>query len=101
MEKQKEKEKEKENEKLLDKKSGNETPPLGTNRKEEDNVEFKDMKPFDKANIILNNILLGRDCVVGKNTILFKRGSIIRLRKKMNKLLGFNEKIKKFITKQN
>ena len=94
MEKQKQKEKEKENEKLLDKKSGNETPPLGTNRKEEDNVEFKDMKPFDKANIILNNILLGRDCVVGKNTILFKRGSIIRLRKKMNKLLGFNEKNK-------
>ena len=90
-----EKQKEKEKEKQLEKKSLDETPPQSLDKKEkEENVDFKDMKPFDKTNIILNNIFLGRDCVVGKNTILFKTGSILRLRKKMNKLLGYHGKNK-------
>ena len=84
MEKQKEKEKEKQQEKN----NGNEESIQNTNKKEE-NVDFKNMKPFDKANIILNNISLGRNSVVGKNTILFKTGSILKLRRKINKLLIF------------
>ena len=89
MEKQKEKEKEKEKENEKDSKGviNIQENNLNTSKKEE-NKEFKDMKPFEKTNIILNNILLGRDCVIGKNTILFKSGTIIKLRNKFNKLLS-------------
>ena len=58
------------------------------NIKKEDVKDFKEKKPYEKTNIILNDILLGRDCVIGKNTILFKSGTIIKLRKKFNKLLS-------------
>ena len=63
--------------------------------KNKNDYNFKDMKPYDKANIILNNILLGRDCVIGKNKILFKTGTLLNLRKKFDKLLGYYDKNKK------
>ena len=63
--------------------------------KNKNNYNFKDMKHKDKANIILNNILLGRDCVIGKNKILFKTGTLLNLRKKFDKLLGYYDKNKK------
>ena len=91
MEKQKLKEKEKEN-KEKEKEKENKSDIINiqenenTSRKEE-NKEFKDMKPYEKTNIIINDILLGRDCVIGKNTILCKSGTIIKLRQKFNKLL--------------
>ena len=53
------------------------------------------MEPYDKVNIILNNILLGRDCVIGKNKILFKTGTPLNSRKIFDKLLGYYNKNKK------
>ena len=90
LEKQKEKEKEKQGEKN----DNNNMTIQDDNNKKEDNKEFKDMKPYEKTNIILNDILLGRDCVIGKNTILFKSGTIIKLRNKFNKLLSYHSKDK-------
>ena len=52
------------------------------------------MKPYEKTNIILNNILLNSDYVVGKNTILMKSGTIMKLKNKFNKLLYPNKKEK-------
>jgi len=63
--------------------------------KNRNDTNFKEMRPYDKANIILNNILLGRDCVIGKNKILFKSGTLLNLRKKFDKLLGYYDKNKK------
>ena len=63
--------------------------------KNKNDYNFKEMKPYDKANIILNNILLGRDCVIGKNKILLKSGTLLNLRKKFDKLLGYYDKNKK------
>ena len=80
-------EKEKEKEKI-GKKTGNDNTNQDQNKNEE-NIDFKNKNPFEKANIILNNILLGRDCVIGKNTILFKSGTIIKLKNKIDKLLGY------------
>ena len=90
-EKQKEKEKEK-----LEEQNNNSKGDMAiqdnnnniNNIKKEGGKDFKDMKPYEKTNVILNNILLGRDCVIGKNTILFKSGTIIKLRNKFNKLLS-------------
>ena len=87
--KQKEKEKEKSKSEKVD------TPEEGSDSKNRNDINFKDMKPYDKANVILNNILLGRDCVIGKNKILFKTGTLLNLRKKFNKLLGYYDKGKK------
>ena len=92
---QKEKEKDKDKEKLNSDKTGipSEEKENSTKRSE---INFKDLKPYDKANVILNNILLGRDCVIGKNKILFKTGTLLNLRKKFDKLLsGSNDKAKK------
>ena len=63
--------------------------------KNRNDTNFKEMRPYDKVNIILNNILLGRDCVIGKNKILFKSGTLLNLRKKFDKLLGYYDKNKK------
>ena len=92
-----EKQKEKEKEKQAEQDNKNNNIAIQDNNKIEDNKEFKDMKPYEKTNIILNNILLGRDCVIGKNTILFKSGTIIKLRNKFNKLLSdpSKDKLKK------
>ena len=84
---QKQKEKERQNlEKLGD---------VPENNQNQNDINFKEMKPYDKANIILNNILLGRDCAIGKNKILFKSGTLLNLRKKFDKLLGYYDKNKK------
>ena len=87
---EKQKEKAKQN---LEKLGNPEDLVEANNKKEETN--FKDLKPYEKANIILNNILLGRDCVIGKNKILFKSGTLLNLRKKFDKLLGYYDKNKK------
>ena len=55
--------------------------------------EFTNKRPYEKANIILNDILLGRDCAIGKTTILSKSGTIRNLRNKFDKLLGYNNNI--------
>ena len=91
---QKVEEKQKEKEQQNKEKYGN---PEGMQEENQSELNFKDMKPYDKANIILNNILLGRDCVIGKNKILFKTGTILNLRKKLDKLLGYYDKNKKGI----
>ena len=95
IQKQKEKEKEKLNGK--DKKGNNNEIQVTNNNlnKKEDIKEFMEMKPFEKANVILNNILLNSDYVVGKNTILFKSGTIINLKNKFNESLypNNNQKI--------
>ena len=75
-------------------KLGNPEDLVAANNKREE-VNFKELKPYEKANIILNNILLGRDCVIGKNKILFKSGTLLNLRKKFDKLLGYYDKNKK------
>ena len=87
-EKQKEKEKEKLEEQNNNSKGDMAIQDNNNNIKKEGGKDFKDMKPYEKTNVILNNILLGRDCVIGKNTILFKSGTIIKLRNKFNKLLS-------------
>ena len=89
-EKDKEKEKQKYNN-VRDKKNENEIQDLN---KKEDLKEFLNMKPYEKTNIILNNILLNSDYVVGKNTILMKSGTIMKLKNKFNKLLYPNKKEK-------
>ena len=81
IEKQKEKQKDKE------KQTGSDMQIQDNNKA--DNIDFKSKKPYEKTNIIINDILLGRDCVIGKNMILFKSGTIIKLRNKFNKLLGY------------
>ena len=50
-------------------------------------VNFKDKSPYEKVNIIINQILLGRNCVIGKTKILFKPGMLVYLRKRFDKLL--------------
>ena len=87
-------EKQREKEKQNLEKLGNPEELAEFNQNKND-VSFKEMKPYDKANIILNNILLGRDCVIGKNKILFKSGTLLNLRKKFDKLLGYYDKNKK------
>ena len=81
---------EKQKEKQKDKTTGNDMQIQDNNKT--DNTDFKSMKSYEKTNIIINDILLGRDCVIGKNTILFKSGTIIKLRNKFNKLLGYYSK---------
>ena len=87
-------EKQKEKERLNLEKLGNPEEIAEMNQNKND-IDFKEMKPYEKANTILNNILLGRDCVIGKNKILFKSGALLNLRKKFDKLLGYNDKNKK------
>ena len=92
-----EKQKEKEIKKQTEKDNKNEITIQDNNvinTKTESDKEFKNMKPYEKTNIILNNILLGRDCVIGRNTILFKSGTIIKLRNKFNRLLSESTKEK-------
>ena len=91
---QKIEEKQKEKERLNLEKLGSPEEIEEFNKNKND-FNFKDMKPYDKANIILNNILLGRDCVIGKNKILLKTGTLLNLRQKFDKLLGYYDKNKK------
>ena len=88
---QKIEEKQREKQRLAFEKLGN---PEGIPEEKQSELNFKEMKPYEKANIILNNILLGRDCVIGKNKILFKSGTLLNLRKKFDKLLGYYDKKK-------
>ena len=87
-------EKQKEKERLNLEKLGN-PEEIAEMEQNKNDIDFKEMKPYDKANTILNNILLGRDCVIGKNKILFKSGALLNLRKKFDKLLGYSDKNKK------
>ena len=64
------------------------TPEEIEEAKKRNEVNFREMRPYDKANLILNNILLGKDCVMGKSKILLKTGTLLNLRQKMDKLLG-------------
>ena len=81
---------EKQKEKQKDKEKGTGSDIQIQDNNKIDNLDFKNKKSYEKTNIIINDILLGRDCVIGKNTILFKSGTIIKLRNKFNKLLGYS-----------
>ena len=87
-------EKQKEKEKLNLEKYG--TPEeIEEAKKKRNENNFNDLNPHDKANVILNNVLLGKDCVIGKNKILCKTGTLLNLREKFDKLLGYTDKNKK------
>lgn len=53
---------------------------------EEDDVDFRKLKPYEKANYILNMFMLSRDTVIGKNMVMCKSGTLLKLRNKLDKL---------------
>ena len=54
------------------------------NNNEED--EYKKMNTFEKVNYILSSLFLTRDTIIGKNIIVMKKGTFMKIKKKLEKL---------------
>ena len=56
------------------------------NINENEEEEYKKMNTFEKVNYILSSLFLTRDTIIGKNIIVMKKGTFMKIKKKLEKL---------------